>query len=166
MVTKLNEQGTFPLTPIQAGYGMGLGSFIGAIVSPFIVESMTRRGVFIYGRTAMWCSMFAMGILNIYEQFFPLYLLMCLYNFIFLTSDGAIIWLYINEVTVDSTAGLMVFGVFSTLLLQTMTFEAMLNSAMKPEGVFFFFGAVTLIGHVFIWAFFEETTGLTDKEKK
>ena len=91
---------------------------------------------------------------------------MCLYNFIVLTSEGSIIWLYLNEVTVASSAGMMVFGIFSTLLLQTLTLESMINSAMKPEGVFFFFGGITLIGHIFIWYFFKETTGLTDKEKK
>ena len=66
-VSKLNEEGAFPLTPIQASYGMGLGTFIGALLAPFFIENMTRRGNFFYGRTAMWVSMFTMGILNIYE---------------------------------------------------------------------------------------------------
>merc|ERR1711918_210586 len=102
-----------------------------------------------------------MGILNIYEQFVPLYVLMCLYNTLFLTSEGSIIWMYANEVTV-AAAGLIVFGVFGALFLQTMTLESMINSPMKPEGVFFFYGGCTGLGGIYIWLLFKETTGLTD----
>ena len=47
-----------------------------------------------------------------------------------------------------------------------MTVESMMNSAMGPEGVFFFYGGCNLASIIFLWFFIKETVGLTDKEKK
>jgi len=41
--------------------------------------------------------------------------------------------------------------------------EYMIDSPLQPEGVFFLFGGITIIGFIFVWAFIKDTTGLNDK---
>ena len=76
------------------------------------------------------------------------------------------IWIYTSEVTQSSAGGLIVFGVFGFLLVQAMTFESMMDGWLKPEGVFFLFGVITLIGFLYVICLMKETRGLTDLEKK
>ena len=42
----------------------------------------------------------------------------------------------------------------------------MMASILQPEGVFFIFGAIDIIGFFYVLFFIKDTTGLTDKEKK
>lgn len=47
-----------------------------------------------------------------------------------------------------------------------MILKTLMNSALQPQGVFFLFGGITIIGFFFIWFFIKDTTGLSDKQKK
>jgi hypothetical protein len=117
MAAKLNEEGKFPLTPAQTSYGLGISVFIGAILAPLVVGNMNRRTNFLMGHASMLVCMVLMGILVLAEQYIALYALMNLYMILFIVSEGTIIWLYYNEVSVDAAAGLLVFGIFVTLLI-------------------------------------------------
>jgi hypothetical protein len=78
------------------------------------------------------------------------------------------IWLYSSEVTYAAAGGLMTFGIFGTLLLQSMTLESLM-AAYKPEGVFFMFGGVTIIGFFYVFFLLKETKKnppMSDQEKK
>ena len=166
MIRKLNEDGGFPLTPVQATYFIGIFGFIGACLGPFVISRMKRKQNFLYGHSTMGISMITMGFLKIYKAYVPLFCFICLYAILFQTSQGAMIWIYTSEVTQSSAGGLMVLGIFGFLFLQTMTLETMMDSWMQPEGVFFMFGIITIIGFFYILCLMKETSGLTDFEKK
>lgn len=42
------------------------------------------------------------------------------------------IWIYTSEVTQGSAGGLMVFGVFGMLFIQSMVLESLMDSWMQP----------------------------------
>ena len=74
--------------------------------------------------------------------------------------------MYAAEVAVDTALGLCILALFLSLLEKAITMEFMVHSAMGPHGMFFFLGAITLIGAIFIALFIKETKGLSDLEKK
>ena len=75
------------------------------------------------------------------------------------------IWLYTSEVVIDSAGGLIVFGVFGLLLIQSLTLEVLIDK-FYAHGVFIMFGFITFSGLFYILIFIKETAGLSDKEKK
>lgn len=74
--------------------------------------------------------------------------------------------MYAGEVAVDTGLGICVLALYASLLEKAITMEFMVHSAMGPEGMFFFLGAVTFVGAVYIKIFMKETRGLDDKSKK
>ena len=72
------------------------------------------------------------------------------------------IWIYTSEVTQGSAGGLMVFGVFGMLFIQSMVLETLMDGWMQPQGVFFMFGTITIIGFFYVLLLMKETSGLTD----
>ena len=79
--------------------------------------------------------------------------------------NGPIIWLYMSEVPVDTAMG------FITLCLWVSQFvialiAPFLSTAIGPQGCFYMFGSISLVGAVFCYLCVKETRGLTDKEKK
>jgi predicted MFS family arabinose efflux permease len=163
MATKLNEEGNFPLTPTQTSYGLGICVFVSVIFAPNVIDKMSRRGNLLFGHAAMTVCMIAMGLLMLAEYFIFLYVVMCIFMVVFVVTEGTIVWLYYNEVSVDAASGLLVFGMFGALIVQTMTLESMMNSSMGPIGVFFFYGGCNILGGLYCWLLIKETAGLTDK---
>ena len=83
MITKLNEDGQFPMTPTQATYFVGVFGFIGALMGPPIISRMPRKMNFLYGHSTMGVSMITMGFLKIYKQYVALFAFICLYAILF-----------------------------------------------------------------------------------
>ena len=66
----------------------------------------------------------------------------------------------------DAAGGLIVFAFFGMLFIQSLFMNTLINSSLQPQGVFFIFGVITLIGAAYIALFIKDTTGLSDREKK
>ena len=124
MIEKLNTpgcadkpEGCFPLSPIHATVVLGVSGFIGALMGPFVIGNMKRKMNLLYGHGSMGITMMLMAIFKIYSINIPLFICICLYAVLYQTSLGAAIWMYSNEVTVDSAGGLIVIGVFGMLFI-------------------------------------------------
>lgn len=157
---------TFFLTPSQGTYVIGIAGFIGALLGQPVISRTPRKLNFLAWQIAMGISMCLIAIFKIITLSLPLFLLICLYAILYQTSQGPLIWIYSNEVTVDSAGGLIVFAFFGMLFIQSLFMNSLMNSAVQPEGVFFIFGGITLLGAVYIAMFIKDTTGLSDREKK
>ena len=66
----------------------------------------------------------------------------------------------------DQASGLVMSGQFINLLWLSLSMEFMLASDLQVEGTFWLFGAFSMLGAIFVWAFIKETRGLTDAAKK
>lgn len=94
------------------------------------------------------------------------FVMIIVFIFCFHFSTGGLAWVYIPEVCVDSATGLAAAGQFLNLILISLTFEFMINSALKVYGSIWYFSAFTLIGFFFCLVMVRETRGLSDLEKK
>ena len=72
------------------------------------------------------------------------------------------IWIYFNEVNVPAASGLIVIALFVPLFVYSLVIESLM-AAMNPEGVFFMFGGITLVGLAYIYLFIKDPAGLTDQ---
>ena len=52
------------------------------------------------------------------------------------------------------------------ILLESLTTESLMESQLKPEGVFILFGIFSMLAVGLEWFFVAETHGLTEVEKK
>ena len=52
------------------------------------------------------------------------------------------------------------------ILIESLTTESLMESSLKPEGVFILFGIFSMLAVGFEWFFVAETKGLTEFEKK
>ena len=75
-------------------------------------------------------------------------------------------WLYVPEVTVDEASGICMAALYINLTLISLTFEFMINSALKVYGSIWYFSGLTFLGFIFCYYFVRETRGLNDIEKK
>lgn len=166
LVDKLNKGGSFPFTPSEATYFLGVSGFVGAIIGPAIISRLGRKMNFLIGQGSMGVAMTLMGVFTVTEANMALFCFIVLYAILYQTSQGPLIWIYSSEVTVDAAGGLVVFAFFGALFLQAMTLNALMDSALQPQGVFFLFGGITILGFFWILAFMKDTTGLSDAEKK
>jgi hypothetical protein len=51
-------------------------------------------------------------------------------------------------------------------MILSLVTEPLMGSALHPSGVFYLFALFSLIGFFFVWIYFKETKGLTEKQKK
>ena len=52
------------------------------------------------------------------------------------------------------------------ILIESLTTESLMESSLKPEGVFILFGIFSMLAVGFEWFFVAETKGLSEREKK
>ena len=74
--------------------------------------------------------------------------------------------MYVPEITVDSASGFGVGAQFTTLIVISLTFEFMMDSALQVYGSIWIFAGSSFVGFLFCLFFIRETRGLTDIEKK
>ena len=92
--------------------------------------------------------------------------MMILFMTIYVITNGPIIWLYISEVVVDSALGICLFVLWSVVLLLSLFTSPLMDSFLKPQGVFWIFSLSSFGGAFFTHFYVKETSGLNDKEKK
>jgi len=135
MIEKLSKpncentpEGCFPLTPINGTVVLGVCGFIGSLMGPFVIGNMKRKMNMLFGHASMGVVMILMAIFKIYNINIPLFICICLYAVLYQISLGAAIWMYSNEVTVDSAGGLIVIGVFGMLFIQSLCLQQLMDS--------------------------------------
>jgi len=125
------DDSCFFISAINATVVLGVVGFLGAVLlGPLVIGNMKRKNNILYGHGAMGITMILMAILKVEEVNVLLFICICLYAIFYQTSLGANIWMYSNEVTVDSAGGLIVIGVFGMLFIQSLCLPQLLDSAL------------------------------------
>ena len=88
---------------------------------------------------------------------------MILFMIAYVITNGPIIWLYVSEIVSDAALGFCLFVLWSLVLLLSLTTNFLMESFLRPQGVFWLFGASSLAGAYFNFRFAKETHGLQDK---
>ena len=114
----------------------------------------------------MAIALFFCGLSVLQEWNMTSFIMILIFIFCFHFSTGGLAWVYIPEVCVDSATGLAAAGQFLNLIIISLTFEFMINSALKVYGSIWYFAAFTFVGFIFCLVMVRETRGLSDLEKK
>ena len=86
--------------------------------------------------------------------------------FLFQFTLGPLAPLYAAEVCTDVALGAVMITEDVVVLVQDFVTPALLDSPMQPVGVFFMFGAFSVVGFLYIYFYVPETKGLSEQEKK
>jgi len=115
------------------------------------MSKLGRRTILMNGMLAMALSLFFCGLGVLSEWHMASFVMIIVFIFCFHFSMGCVAWVYIPEVCVDAASGFALSGQFLFLVMITLTFEFMINSALKVYGTIWFFGAVTFLGFVYFY---------------
>ena len=74
--------------------------------------------------------------------------------------------IYVTETCSDIALGVSTQILWLVILVESLFTETLMNSALKPHGVFFLFGFFSACAVVFEYFYVKETKGLLAKEKK
>ena len=86
--------------------------------------------------------------------------------FFFQFTLGPLVIVYAAEVCTDIALGAVMITEDIIVLLQDFITPKLLSSPMQPYGVFFMFGAFSMIGLIYIYFYVPETKGLSEQEKR
>eukprot|EP00347_Sterkiella_histriomuscorum_P017146 403350492 len=152
--------------PRNGTYFIGVSSMIGALIAVLILNKVGRRTLLMYGHVIMALCHFLIGLfayLN-YSQWVVGW--MVSFILAYYITNGPVIWLYVSEVVVDTALGLCIFTLWGTVLVLSLTTNFLMESALRPCGVFWLFAVISVFGAIFCFIFIKETRGLNDKDKK
>ena len=71
-----------------------------------------------------------------------------------------------TETCSDIALGVSTQILWLVILLESLTTESLMESSLKPEGVFILFGIFSMLAVGMEWYFVAETKGLSEREKK
>ena len=71
-----------------------------------------------------------------------------------------------TETCSDIALGVSTQILWLVILVESVVTESLMQSALKPQGVFFMFGFFSACAVVFEYFFVAETKGLSEREKK
>lgn len=141
-------------------------NLLGSIASIWLIGVLGRRKIFIMGQLGIAVSLVAIAIVSIVDSPAALLTFICIIAFLFQMTLGPLAPLYAAEVCTDVALGAVMITEDVVVLIQDFVTPHLLNSPMTPAGVFFMFGAFSVIGFVFILFYVPETQGLSEGEKK
>ena len=91
-----------------------------------------------------------------------LLVMICFVCLVFQMTIGPLAPLYAAEVCTDVALGAVMIMEDTVVVLQDFVTPILLTSPMKPVGVFFMFGAFSVIGFFYIYNYVPETYFLTE----
>lgn len=159
------QLGSDSITPKQANYLVGVVNFIATVVSAFVVKRFGRRTLLIPGHVLMGLINIVIAVAVKYNEAIVSVLFILAFLIAYQIFNGPIIWLYISEVPVDTAMGFVTLSLWVSQFIIALI-APFLGDALNPEGCFYLFGGISMVGAVFCYFFVKETRGLTDKEKK
>ena len=153
--------------PKRGTFAIGFAGIIGCMLSIFTIKRYKRK-------TIMVCSqlMFAflhslVGISCLQKDNFLMLVGIFLFVLVYLNTSGPLAWVYAAETTTDAGLSFCLFTLYLDVLILSFICPVLMQpNIIGPEGMFFIFGFISLIGAAFCAYYVKETKGLSDKQKK
>ncbi|CDW74001.1 sugar transporter family protein [Stylonychia lemnae] len=152
--------------PRLGTYGLGVAQLFGLGIAIWMLKKVGRRLLLITGHFLMATCHLLIGIFAYQNMSIWVAVMMISFIMTYQITNGPVIWLYTSEVVVDTALGACIFTLWGTVLVLSLTTNFLMNSALRPQGVFWLFSGISIFGGIYCIIFIRETKGLTDKEKK
>jgi len=128
----------------------------------FPINRFGRRTLLFYGQIFMAIAHVLIGVFKVTQLYIPCFIFILVFIAVFQLSQGSLSFIYVAEVTIDASVGLVMAGQFASMLLMTLTVEFLIASQLQVQGTFWLYGALCAVGVAFVVIFLKETKGLTD----
>lgn len=119
----------------------------------------------IFGEIGMGVSMLLLGIFSIMNEPTPIKVMTMFFVCFFELSIGSILWLYEAEIMPESGMPIVTLLLWIIMTIFSL-FTAKFFEWFKPEGVYFGFTGIQVLGLLFIIFFIRETRGKTKEQLK
>jgi hypothetical protein len=156
----------YALSPRQGTILIGFFNLLAHIPAVFLIKKLPRRTLLIYGHIIIAVCHIFVGAFAASTNDLGVVIMMSMFMVVYVITNGPIIWLYVSEIASDAALGFCLFILWTFVLLLSLSTNFLMESFLRPQGVFWIFGAVSLGGAFFNYHFAKETRGLSDKEKK
>ena len=90
----------------------------------------------------------------------------CRFMIIYQNTVEPIGQVYVTEVCTDIALGVTTQILWLVILIESLFMESLMESPLKPSGVFFLFSFFSFAALIFEYYFVAETMGLSEREKK
>jgi SP family arabinose:H+ symporter-like MFS transporter len=156
MLKNMSKDGS-GLSPRVGTCLIGTACFVFAVVSLYSVGRFKRRQLLWPGHLLMALCHILVGICAIFNMSGLVLTFMIGFIAFYEVMNGSVCWVYTSEVVVDVALGLCIGILYGVVLILSLTINFLMNSALKPQGVFFLFGGISLLGAAFCYFFIKET---------
>lgn len=166
ILLKLKEEtnGEFPIQPRDGTILINLVTPIVAVLSFLVYKSLNRRTLLLLSHTFLVAAHGAIGLSMITEQYVILFVCMLLFLAWFQFFEGAMCFIYPAEVCVDTGMGVVLGGIFLSMILMSFTVQYMMASPLNIHGTFWVYSGLNLLCILFIYFFVKETKGKSAQE--
>lgn len=160
-----NQDGSV-IEPRVATVVIGVFNFLAHFPAIYVVKKLPRRYILISGHllTAL-CHIF-IGAFAASSNNGGVIVMVAIFMVVYVIANGPIVWLYVSEIVVDTALGVCLFTLWSAILMLSLFTGPLMDSFLRPEGVFWILGISQLGGAWFSFRNVKETQGLNDLEKK
>lgn len=152
MLQEMSSDGA-GFTPRSGSYMIGVSGCVAAGSAAVFIKIFKRRQLLVAGHILMALCHFAIAIFDIERNDWGVLIMMIAFIGVYQISNGPVIWLYSNEVVVDTALAICILFLWGTVLLLSLTFNFLMESALKSYGVFFLLGGISLVGSLYCYFF-------------
>ncbi len=154
------------LTARQGTYMIASVNFFASFVSIITVRLAGRRTLLLGGHFIVALCHLMIGLFIILESSTGVICMTCVFMFVYQNTCEPVGQIYQTEICSDIALGVSTQVLWIVILLESLTTETLMDSPLKPEGVFILFGIFSMLAVGFEWFFVAETQGLSEREKK
>lgn len=123
-----------------------------------------RRPIILVGHILMAFLLYGIALTSMYKLNTLGLILILTFIFVYMTTTGPAVYVYIAETCSDVALGVVVFTSYFWETIETLTTETF--NEIDPSFVFWLYGSLTFVSIPFIYFYIGETRGLSEKEKK
>lgn len=151
------QDGDNAMSPRTGTMLIGVFNLLAHIPAVYLIKKLPRRTLLVWGHLIMGGCHFLVAIFAASGSDGGVICMVLLYMITYVITNGPIIWLYISEIVVDSALGVCLFVLWSMILLLSIFTAPLMDSFLKPTGVFLIFSVSSLWGAHFAWRSVKET---------
>ena len=144
---------------------VGVVNWASALMAIPLLSRFGRKTLLIFGQIGMGLSLLILGILAIKDVSIGIKIFTMLFVAFFEFSLGPILWLYAAEIMTET--GMAAASLITWII--TLFFGLFTNKLfdlLHPEGMYFVFTGIDVLGLIFIVFIVKETKGLTKSKIK
>lgn len=160
------QDGENSISPRTGTMLIGVFNLLAHIPAIIMIKRFSRRSLLITGHLIIGVCHVFVAIFSASSNDGGVIVMMLLYMVTYVITNGPIIWLYVSEIVVDAALGVCLFVLWLVILLLSLFTSPLMDSFLKPTGVFLIFGLSSFFGAYYAWKHVKETSNLSDKEKK